>query len=246
MARIRPFAGWRYARAGRDLTRVVCPPYDVISPEHRNELLQKDPHNAVSIELPFGEPDPSAPDNRYSNGRDLWESWRAEGVLERDSRPAVYVLDQHYTVGGRDIHRRAFIAEVGLEPFDAGVVIPHERTLPKALGDRFELIKATAANFSQVFGLFDDVEGRTDALFERVMNAEPLSTAVDESGVTSTLWASDDPSVASEIASIFSEKQIFIADGHHRYTTALAYRDMRRELDLEAGTRQSILHTISS
>lgn len=235
MARIRPFAGWRYARAGRDLTSVVCPPYDVISPQQREDLVRREAHNAVEIELPEGPLDPGAENGRYANGRRTWDAWRDEGILARDPGPAVYVLDQSYSLGGREIHRRAFIVEVGLEPFDAGVIIPHERTLPKALGDRFELIKATSANFSQVFGLFDDPECSTDALFDSVMSSEADAVATDDEGVVSRLWVCDEPEAVATLVSVFSEKRIFIADGHHRYTTALAYRDLRRAEDAEAG-----------
>jgi uncharacterized protein (DUF1015 family) len=235
MARIRPFAGWRYARVGGELTPVVCPPYDVISREQRDDLLRRHPDNAVAIELPYGEPDPAAENNRYQTGKLTWDRMRADGTLQPDALPAVYVLEQHYAMDGREIHRRAFIAEAALEPFEAGIVIPHERTLPKALGDRFELIKATGANFSQVFGLFDDPAHETDALFEGIMRSTPVATATDDEGVVSTLWMSDDPEVTSTVTRMFSEKQIFIADGHHRYTTALAYRDLKRKQAAEKG-----------
>ncbi len=104
-------------------------------------------------------------------------------MLAQDAEPAIYVLEQRFEHAGHPVRRRAFVVEVGLEPFDAGIVLPHERTLPKALGDRFELIKATGANLSQVFGLFDDASGVTDELFDRATAAEPVSTAVDADGV---------------------------------------------------------------
>lgn len=235
MACIRPFAAWRFTAESPDITSLVCPPYDVISAEQRDDLVGRDPHNTVLLELPSGPLDPQAEGNRYANGKSTWDAWRADGTLAQDTNPSVYVLEQRYKLGERDIHRRAFIVEVGLEPFDAGVVLPHERTLPKALGDRFELIKATAANFSQVFGLFDDPECSTDELYSAVMNAEPTAAAIDDDGVASTLWTCSDPEIASRLIAFMAEKQIFIADGHHRYTTALAYRDYCRERAAEAG-----------
>ena len=235
MARVRPFAALRYARPGLDFSAVTAPPYDVISPAQREALLAKDPHNVVALELPEGELDPTAPHNRYQTGAETWAAWQAEGILAPDPAPAVYVLEQRFEHDGHPVRRRAFIVEVGLEPFEAGVVLPHERTLPKALGDRFELIKTTGANLSQVFGLFDDASGETDALFDAATATDPVATAVDADGVASILWAVTDPEFSASVSRVLADKQIFIADGHHRYTTALAYRDLRRDQDLAAG-----------
>ena len=235
MARVRPFSALRYARPELDLSAVTAPPYDVISPAQREALLAKDPHNVVALELPEGELDPTAPHNRYQTGAETWAAWQAEGILAPDPAPAVYVLEQRFVHDGHPVRRRAFIVEVGLEPFEAGIVLPHERTLPKALGDRFELIKTTGANLSQVFGLFDDASGETDALFDAATATDPVSTAVDADGVESVLWAVTDPEFSASVSRALADKQIFIADGHHRYTTALAYRDLRRGQDLAAG-----------
>jgi uncharacterized protein (DUF1015 family) len=117
---------------------------------------------------------------------------------------------------------------VGLEPFSAGVVLPHERTLPKAIDDRLRLTRATAANLSQVFGMFSDPEHITDALIAKAMETSPLATATDEAGVVSTIWALTDPADHASLAEHLADEPVFIADGHHRYTTALAYRDERR------------------
>jgi len=228
MARIRPFAAWRYAGLGSNLSSVVAPPYDVVTPEQRDALLARDAHNVVALELPEGPLDPALPGNRYEHGRETWDRWRREGVLARDERAAIYVLEQTYSLGDREVRRKAFIVEAGLEPIDAGVVLPHERTLPKALGDRFELIRATGANFSQVFGLFDDPDCISDRLFATVMSTAPDTEAVDDDGVVSRVWVSDDAEVIESLVDQLKEARIFIADGHHRYTTALAYRDLRR------------------
>lgn len=227
-ARVRPFRAWRYNRPDVDITPVCAPPYDVIDASQREELLAMDDHNVVALELPDGPLDSSLPGNRYETGERLWDEWRATGVLAQDADPALYVLEQRFTLDGKPVRRRAFIAEVGLEPFDAGIVIPHERTLPKALGDRFELIKATGANLSQVFGLFDDESCETDDLFETVMANPPIERAVDADGVESVLWMSTDATIASRLTTFMSDRRIFIADGHHRYTVALAHRDLRR------------------
>ena len=117
----------------------------------------------------------------------------------------------------------------GIEPFDAGVVLAHERTLPKALGDRFELVKASAANFSPVFGLFADEPDVSGSLFERtVSSSEPIAWAEEDGGVSTKLWAMTEPEAVAAFVGVLHEDRVFIADGHHRYTTALAYRDLRR------------------
>ncbi|HEY5540558.1 MAG TPA: DUF1015 domain-containing protein, partial [Coriobacteriia bacterium] len=228
MARVRPFAAYRYAGAERDISTLTAPPYDVISPDQRAQLLAGNPHNVVALELPEGPLDPAVPGNRYENGAAAWNAWREQGVLVQDAAPAVYVLEQLTQHDDRAVRRRAFIVEVGLEPFSAGVVLPHERTLPKALGDRFELIRATRANMSQVLGLFDDPNGATDALFAAIAVGEPIATATDADKVESRLWATTDPTLVSAVSDALADKRIFIADGHHRYTTALAFRDERR------------------
>jgi uncharacterized protein (DUF1015 family) len=231
MALVRPFAGFRYAWPQHDISVLTAPPYDVVSDSQRIDFLAGDPHNVVALELPDGPLDPDAPDNRYTTGARTWDAWKADGVITQDPVPVVYVLEQRFEHDHVPVRRRAFIVEVGLVPFDAGVVLPHERTLPKALGDRFQLIRATGANFSQVLGLYEDPACDTDALFDRATTAQPVATAVDADGVESILWAADDESLASELTAFLADKRIFIADGHHRYTTALAYRDRRRESD---------------
>ena len=235
MARVRPFAAFRYARPDRDISSVTAPPYDVISAEQREQLLAQDAHNVVALELPDGPLDASVPGNRYETGAATWNTWREQGVIVQDLRPSIYVLEQHTPQEDMMVRRRAFIVEVGLEPFSAGVVLPHERTLPKALGDRLELTRATHANLSQVLSLFDDPAGETDALFDAIAVGNPLAFAVDAEGVESRLWASPDPVIADTLSTIFADKPIFIADGHHRYTTALAFRDERRAADAANG-----------
>jgi len=235
VARFRPFKAYTYARSSSDVTDLVAPPYDVISETQRTALLTRNPNNVVALELPEGSLDPAAPENRYATGRQRWRAWRASGVLVRDRVPAVYVLEQRYSHEGREVRRRAFIGELELHAFEEGVVLPHERTLPKALGDRFNLTKACAANFSQVFGLYSDPERVTDRYFEQAMAGRPVMTATDDDGVVSDVWALTDPAALRGLAEALAPKQIFIADGHHRYTTALAYRDERRAAAASSG-----------
>jgi uncharacterized protein (DUF1015 family) len=229
VAVVRPFRAVRYARpSGADVSSLAAPPYDVVTADQRERLLAGDPHNVVALELPEGALDPAAPGNRYETGAARWRSWLSDGVLTQDTQPAIYVLEQRYAQGTTEISRRGFIAAVDLEPFAAGVILPHERTLPKAIDDRLNLTRATAANLSQVFGMFADPAHASDALITKAMGGRALATAVDEAGVVSTIWALTDPADHETLAALLADERVFIADGHHRYTTALAYRDERR------------------
>jgi uncharacterized protein (DUF1015 family) len=235
VARVSPFRAIRYAgQVGADITGLTAPPYDVISPERRESLLAGDAHNVVALELAEGGLDPRIPGNRYDTAGKRWRAWLADGTLVRDPEAVFYVLEQRYTIGDAETVRRALIAAVGLEPFSAGIVLPHERTLPKAIQDRLEITRATAANLSQVFGIYSDPDNATNGIIESGVSGTPLASATDEDGVVSSLWALRDPEGHRELAALFADRQIFIADGHHRYTTALAYRDERREAQRDA------------
>lgn len=229
MAVVRPFRAVRYARpAGADVSALAAPPYDVVTADQRERLLAADAHNVVALELPEGPLDRGVRGNRYETGAARWRAWLSDGVLIQDAEPAVYVLEQRYMQGASEISRRGFVAAVELEPFAAGVILPHERTLPKAIDDRLNLTRATEANLSQVFGMFADPEHATDALIGKAMRTPTLATATDEADVVSTIWALTDPADHAALAAMLADERVFIADGHHRYTTALAYRDERR------------------
>jgi uncharacterized protein (DUF1015 family) len=232
VAVIRPFRAVTFSlESGPDVATHVAPPYDVVSPSQRAALLARDAHNVVALELPEGDGD------RYENGALTWADWRDNGVLTDDLTDAFYVLEQRFTLDGRPIVRRALIAAVDLEPFSAGIVLPHERTLPKALSDRLALLRTTAANLSQVFGLYSDPAGVTDVLLDTARLGPPLLRATDADGVESVVWAIRDEHRVHLLTSALAETRIFIADGHHRYTTALAYRDERRAAESPLGWR---------
>lgn len=236
MSLVHPFRARIYRHEPcADLSAFTAPPYDVVTPERRTALLAAEPHNVVALELPDGPLDPSVPGNRYENGRAIWNDWHDAGVLVEDDSPAIYIVEQSWEHEGRHIRRRGFVAAVRLHPFSDGVVLPHERTLAQALNDRLELTRATAANLSQVFSLYSDPAGETDGVFDSHMVADPMFTATDADGVLSKVWAIRDAAAIEAVAEIIGDRPLFIADGHHRYTTALAYRDERRAEDAAAG-----------
>lgn len=242
---VRPFRAIRYdADAVGDLTLVVSPPYDVISPTEQAALMARHPANVVRLDLP---PEAgSDPDEKYREAARTFARWRTEGVLRKDPRPSVYVYEQSYRVPGSDLERvqRGFFARLRLEPFGpAGGILPHERTLSGPKEDRYRLLRATGANFSPVVGLYADPRGRAVEILARATEGEPLADVTDGDGVRHRLWGvaaapaadqpdgttsapADDP--ATELAAIAGAGPVTIADGHHRYETALRYRDERR------------------
>jgi uncharacterized protein (DUF1015 family) len=233
---IRPFRALRYdpTKVG-DLTLVVAPPYDVIGPAEHERLLARHPANIVRLDLPRAEPG-DEPDARYRRASRVLAAWRSDGVLHKDSRPSVYVYEQTYRVPGTDVERtqRGFFGRVRLEPFGPGSgILPHERTLAGPKEDRYKLLRATGVNTSPVVGLYEDPAGESERLLKAITAGAPVLDVTDDDGVRHRLWGvvpsadgSDDP-VASLIA-VAAAGPITIADGHHRYETALRYRDERR------------------
>ncbi len=228
MADVRPFQALHYdlARVG-GLDAVAAPPYDVIDAAGRATLLARSPYNAVAVDLPkpFDPADPdSDPDHDpYEKAARTIEAWKAEGVLVADPEPAYWALTQDYTApdGGRH-SRHGILARVRVEDYESGTVRPHERTHPGPLLDRLELTRATRLNLSPIFSL-----STADAwpLIEPALAAEPWGEATDEDGTVNRVWRVADPAVVAAVSERLAGAQLLIADGHHRYETARAYRD---------------------
>ena len=220
MAEIVPFAGLRYdlGRIG-DAARVLAPPYDVIGEAERAELEARDPHNIVRVELPRGEGDA-----RYGAAANLLRSWIAEGVLRREPTPAMYLYEQQFTWAGQAYTRQGIIAALRLEPFDKRVVLPHERTLTGPKEDRRRLLVTTRTQISQVFGLFRDAEGAALAELTAIAVAAPALDATTPDGTRHRLWVITEAARLNRLANVVRDKQILIADGHHRYETMVSLR----------------------
>lgn len=227
MATIRPFRGLLYNPQAVRLSEVVAPPYDVISPELQQKLHEKDPRNVVRLIL-NRDPDP------YSSAAKTFREWQTDGTLTRDQQPAYYLLSQSFAgPRAQQVHRTGFIGLCRLEEFDRKIVLPHEKTLAKPKEDRFKLFRATDSNFSQVFALYADPERKLSAMFDHVMTAAP-DLDVSYEGVRSRLWRITEKRLTDQVGGFFEGRQILIADGHHRYETAIAYRDARRLEDPSA------------
>lgn len=236
MPEIRAFRALRYNRdAVPDLARVVAPPYDVISPAQRAVLAARDPRNVVAIDLPVDVPGATDPDDKYRAAARTFAGWRSDGTLAKDPRPALYVYEQAYTLPGSEVRQvqRGFYARVKLEAFGPGSgILPHERTLSGPREDRHKLMRASGANFSGVVGLYADGSGDTTRLLAEATAGNAIADVIDDDGVRHRLWMlPDDGSTAAPVAALreaAGRAPITIADGHHRYETALRYRDERQ------------------
>lgn len=230
MPNIQPFQGLRYnlAQVG-DLSDVVAPPYDVISPEYQDELYAKHPNNVVRLILNKMNPDDDEANNRYTRAARTLKDWKAEGVLQRDDQPALYVYHQIFTVGGKEYCRKGFMCGCEATPFGEGMIFPHEITMSGPKLDRLMLTTACKTNFSQIFGLYPDAENEVQNILEDAVRGEAPLEATDKDGVVNRMWIVDDPDVVSKVVALMGPKPIFIADGHHRYETACNYRKQIRE-----------------
>ncbi len=230
MSELQPFAAIRYATdaAHRDLSSRISPPYDVLDSDDKRRLLERDPRNFVAIDLPHVPAKAAGPPEAYQQARATFEQWLADGTLIRDQEPALYVYHQRYSHGGRTYVRRKFFARLRLEPFGAGSIFPHEQTFGGPKEDRLALTRAVEANLSPIFGLYSDPQNRVIELLEQARPDEPLAVGTLE-GVENLLWAVSDPDAIGQVRQLLADKPVFIADGHHRYGTALLYRDELRQ-----------------
>ncbi len=236
MPEIRPFRALRYVPdAVGDLGAVVAPPYDVVGRDEQERLLARHPKNVIRLDLPTAEAG-DAEDDRYRRAARSLAGWRSDGTLHKDPRAAIYVYEQVYLVPGTDVERtqRGFFGRLRLEPFGEGSgVLPHERTMSGPREDRYRLLRATGVNTSPVIGLYEEPPDRQpSAVLAEIADQAATSDVTDDDGVRHRLWVveAEGPAgdaVRSLIAAACSGP-ITIADGHHRYETALRYRDERR------------------
>jgi uncharacterized protein (DUF1015 family) len=232
---IRPFRALRYAPdAVSDIGAVVAPPYDVIGADEQARLLARHPKNVVRLDLPTVQPG-DEPDERYRRAARTLAAWRSDGTLHKDPKAALYLYEQTYRVPETDVERtqRGFFGRLRLEPFgpDSGV-LRHERTLEAPREDRYRLLRATGVNTSPVVALYDDASGTSSAILATLAAAAPDAEVVDDDGVRHRVWIVEADGPAAEHVSALVTAAGFgpvtIADGHHRYETALRYRDERR------------------
>ena len=220
---IKPFKGLRYnfTKAGNPES-LLAPPYDVISPTQQDDLYNINDYNIVRLILGKEFENDTPSNNRYTRSAADLESWINSEILQRDEKEAIYVYAQTYEVEGNKKTRIGFVARKKLEDF-GGSIVPHEKTLAGPKADRLNLTRACRCNFSQIFGLYTDNEKKSDKLLNEITSTTPDITATTNDGLTHSLWAVTDTEWISQLVSIVTGKSILIADGHHRYETALNY-----------------------
>lgn len=237
MTRIQPFRGWRYdlaAAGAASLDELLTPPYDVISPAQQAEFYQRHPHNIIRLDLTRDEPGDNDHVNRYTRAAATLSDWQHRGVLRQEAAPAIYLLRQRYTLpDGRQAVRSGLIFRLLATPWGEGI-LPHERTFPTAKADRLALKIATRSQCSPIFLLYSDPTGEAQAPALAFATQPPHAVLLDDDGVEHALWAVTDPRAISAITQALEPHTFYLADGHHRYETALNYRRWRRSGELPA------------
>ena len=227
MAKIIPFRGILYdTEKIPDLKAVITPPHDVISVHEQQEFYERHPQNMIRLILGKVYPEDTEHDNRYTRAAKSFRSWLDEGVLRQDKEPALYVTEIDYSMEGKVRTRFGFIALVGLENFEKGTIRPHEKTFTATNTDRLKLMEASRTNFSPIFSLFSDPDNKIiGSLRAAIEQLRPDFNFEDHLGYRHRLWRVRDHLIHNKIGQIFADRPLYIADGHHRYETALMYRD---------------------
>jgi uncharacterized protein (DUF1015 family) len=230
MAEVKSFSGVRYnpQKAASTMADLVCPPYDVISPEAQQAFLAKTPYNIIRLELgeKFENDDDS--NNRYTRSASTLKEWLESGILFKEQRPAYYLYEQEFESYGQSYKRRALLAAVRLHDWAENVILPHEHTLNHPKADRLALLQATNTNLSPIFCIYPDSDGNIANQITPRPETQLLCEFKDAADETTRLWLIDEPTQVEAIEEAFATKQLYIADGHHRYETALAYRNEQR------------------
>ncbi len=236
MATIIPFHGMRYdTTVVGEIKQVVAPPYDIIDASGQKALHDRHPQNIIRLELGLDQPGDSPTHNRYTRAASTLRDWLKSGALKRDAQPTLYYHTIEYTPpyassGSPTKTLKGILAAVKLEALDSGHIYPHENTRSAAKTDRLNLLEACKSNFSPIWSLYSDPQGAVMSLLEGAVKGKPASIDFrDDVGFRQQLWAVTDPAVLEHAVDALRNKPLFIADGHHRYETALNYQKLRRQ-----------------
>jgi len=229
LATVRPFQGIFYDPHRVDLSRVVAPPYDVISPADQRRYYQQDPHNVVRLIAGDVHAADTPEDNKYTRAAAFFRQWLADGILHRESSPGLHVYRHRFVdpTDGRQRERQGILGVVELEPFGRGV-LPHEQTHARAKADRLSLTRAVVANLSPVFALYEDPQSAVRPVIATAVAESPRLSITGEDGDQHTIWSINGAERFHKLAEVFRTSRLYIADGHHRYETALNFRNKQR------------------
>ena len=244
MAEIVPFRGFRYdTRATENLGKLIAPPYDVIDAPLRDTLFRLSPYNIAHITR--ADRAENAPEGPYAAAGRLWAQWRERGIVKQDDQPCLYIYEQHFEVHGRRFSRTALVCAVRIEK-PGGAVRPHEHTLAAPRMDRLDLQRATHAQLGQVFGLYNDPAGDIVRLLEPIKKGRPIAQAADRQDLLHRLWIISDPAIIAALQKALRDREILIADGHHRYETSLAFSQEHPNVDLAKYRMMSLVDASSA
>ena len=225
MAEIRPFRGLHYNQSlVNDLFTVICPPFDTITPQLQEELYSRSQYNFVRLECARELSQDTVTDNKYIRSAATLEQWLSKGILEVDEEPAIYFHDHYFRYQGKEYRRRGIIARVRLEEWEKMVIRPHEGTLAEPKDDRLRLLWTIQANTSPILAMFEDRGGAISSLLMVQERDKPLLSSSSGDGERHNLWAITEPEVVNQITNVLADQPLYIADGHHRYSSALMYR----------------------
>lgn len=219
MAIVRPFQGMRFTEAAGSIGELCCPPYDVLSAEEKKAYLKANPNNIIKLESPGTRP------SDYKKAKKTLDEWLESGILKIDETPSFYIYEEVFSVDGQEYSLKGVIGKVFLYDFERGIILPHEHTFSSAKEDRFNLIQETACNFSPIYSLYDDESGAINKSIGKLSDREPDAEFTDADGVTHRLWATPRNTEVDRISANMAGKKLYIADGHHRYETALRYKN---------------------
>lgn len=237
MADIKPFRGYIYnTEKIKDIAKILAPPYDVISPKMQDSLYKRSDFNVVRLILAKEESGKGKFENKYKKAKSFFEEFIRENILVRDSLPSIYMYDQEYSVQGKKKNRTGFIALIKLQDPEKSKVLPHEHTFEGPKKDRLMLMREAKANSSSIFSIFADDRGSITSILQKEIKRSPIFDVYYED-IRQRLWRISDPKLISDIKAAMKGKQIFIADGHHRYETALTFRQEMRKGSQEQGER---------
>ena len=226
MVEVKPLKAIVYNQDKINLQEVIAPPYDVILDDYREELYQRSPYNIVRLILAKGSKDLSDPENRYENAKKDFHKWLQENVLIKLKNPCIlYILQKYTTEDGKEIVRKGFIARNKIEDFSTKKILPHEFTMGGPKEDRLNLTKACEANFSQIFMVYSDPEKQIEKAVD--LSQRPFIDVTDDNGVQNIVYKIEDEKILELIEKVMQDKTLLIADGHHRYETAMNYRNIR-------------------
>jgi uncharacterized protein (DUF1015 family) len=232
MATIRPFRGLRYTTNAGHLEKLTAPPYDVLTPAERDGYAARNPHNIVHLTLPEAQDDDRSKYIKYARSAALLAEWRRNEILQPEDKPAFYRYIQKFKIPGTpdSFSRTALIALIKADPYEKGVVLPHEQTFPKHKEDRLKILEATRSHLECIFGLFEDPGRSIHTAITSAPGGTPVETTSDE-GVHHLLEPITDPFATEQLSQLLEDKKVWIADGHHRYETACTFRAALGEKD---------------